>query len=555
VPPPDSLPSTYATRWSRLARSVGLSPDAPVVVALSGGADSVLCLHLIAASRPRPHVLAVHVDHGLRGQESREDAAFCARLCRSLAVPLVRREIALDPEGPSLEARARHARYAVLAEEASIAGIPTVLTGHHADDALETLMMRWVRGTHLGGLAGLKAVRPLSLPAGSSPTEDAAHPLQVVRPLIGMRREEVRRILTDHGLAWREDRSNASPQFTRNRVRHSLLPGLAAACGPEAIENLRAFGAAVEAFEDRLAAGTAHLAWDRPSHAAARHHRSEATLGGTLSRKKLMQLVPPLRRRALWHLLYEGTGRPPSRRLLELIAGDLASGRCTRHSLPQQWSLQLRSGTLHLLPPAQQLSTCTIVANGIVVRQLELPFDPGQVTAQVSTPGGGSSELEAQPALHLTVPGVVSLPDGRQVTAEWVETVPGKPVPRSPATVELDGDTLGGLALSVRFPRTGDRFHPLGAPGRRKLTRFLADVGVPREDRLRIPVVCAGDELLWVCGLRPSDPRRVHSHTTKRLRLELHEAAESSEPAESNDQRLAAPASEAGLFDGVREAG
>jgi len=565
LPPSDMLSSSYASRWSRLARSVGLAPDEPVLVALSGGADSVLLLHLVAVARPRPGVRVVHIDHGLRGAESRADADFCARLCLSLGVPLVRREIALEPEGPSLEARARDARYAVLAEEASAAGLRTVLTGHHADDALETLMMRWVRGTHLGGLAGLKAVRPLQAPDPTAP------PLQVVRPLIGMRREEVRRILADHGLPWREDRSNASPRFTRNRVRHALLPGLETVCGPGAIENLRAFGAAVEAFEDRLAAGTAHLAWERPAHAVARHHRNEATLGGTLSRKQLMQLVPPLRRRALWHLLYEGTGRPPSRRLLELITRDLGAGRCARHSLPRRWSLQLRSDRLHLLPPAQRLSTCTITpslpAEEGRSRQLELPFDKESAAEPLERAGSpkrtSKSErsgtpvrppqrspvhTERPPALLLTVPGVAFLPDGRQVTAEWLETAPGRPVPRSPSTVELDGETLDERTLAVRFPHAGDRFHPLGAPGGRKLTRFLADAGVPREDRTRIPVVCVGDELLWVCGLRPSETRRVHPRTTRRLRLELHEAAEPG-------AETLATAPEAGLFEGAREAG
>ncbi|HUG53430.1 MAG TPA: tRNA lysidine(34) synthetase TilS, partial [Vicinamibacteria bacterium] len=152
-----------------MARAVGLSPRRPVVVALSGGADSVLLLHLLCASSDRPPVRAVHVDHDLRGPESREDALFCARLCRALGVPLALRRIALEPDGPSLEARARELRYSVLAEEARRVKCRTVLTGHHADDALETVLLRWIRGAPLPALAGLRARLVLREPEGAPP--------------------------------------------------------------------------------------------------------------------------------------------------------------------------------------------------------------------------------------------------------------------------------------------------------------------------------------------------------------------------------------------------
>ena len=523
-----------STRWLQLARAVGLAADAPVVVALSGGADSVFLLHLVAAAKPRPRALAVHVDHGLRGEESREDAAFCARLAASLGIPFVRRTVELEGAGPSLEARARTARYRVLCEEAVRASIPTILTGHHADDALETLLQRWMRGTEMHGLPGLKKTlhlqgRPEPRTAqanerlGASDLNPTGVDVQIVRPLIAMRREEVRRILSDAEIPWREDGSNANARFTRNRIRNELLPAIEASCGPEAIENLRAFGAAVEALEDRCASRTAPLAWAPPVHAAARRSSGDLPLGGTLSRAGLLELPTPLRRRALWRLLVEGTGRAPSAPLLGLLLSDLAGGRTTRRSLPGGWSLHLRSSLLHLEPDARAAAPAGNATPEAATGQLEWSF------AEAPTAAPGSTGAQ-----RLDLPGLVTLSDRRQILAEIVYLPRGTDVLRAGTSVEIDASEFvaeppwTAPTLWVRFPSPGDRFHALGAPGSKALSRFLADAGVPREGRASVPLVFAGDELVWVAGIRPCESRRIRPDTEARLRLTL--SAPSPEP-------------------------
>ena len=506
-----------ARRWSRIARSVGLAPDAPVLVALSGGADSVYLLHLVAAAKPRPPLVAVHVDHGLRGKESTADAEFCARLAGSLGVPFVRRKLDLAAGGSSLEARARAARYRALCEEALRAGSASILTGHHADDALETLLQRWMRGTNVRGLPGLR--RNLFLgerPRANERLNETGAPLQVVRPLLAMRREEVRRVLADAGIRWREDGSNRSSGPTRNRVRNELLPAIEASCGPEAVENLRAFGAAVEALEERCAALTAGLAWSPPLHAQARLGPAEIDLGGTLPRKDLLAIPSPLRKRVLWRLLAEAIGRTPCDAVQDRLLEDLASGRTTRHSLPGGFTLHLRSDLIHLVPPRGAACSEPPASRGVAEAdpQLVMSFAVGDPRSS------GAARLE--------LPGLVTLGDGRQITAEIVYLPRGTDVLRSSGTVELDATDFvaqpswAAPTLWVRLPQPGDRFHPLGAPGGKALTRFLADVGVPREDRGRVPLVFAGDELVWVAGIRPCEDRRVRPDTEARLRLALH---------------------------------
>jgi len=501
--PDTATQPAWEGRYARLAHRVGLDPEDPVLVALSGGADSVLLLELAHRARPRPQITAVHVDHGLRDEESDEDARFCAKLCADRGVPFIRRRVHLDPDPSGLEARARAARYGVLAEEAARLGAKCVLTGHHADDHLETLLMRWLRGTALEGLAGLKPKVRLSL---------GARDLVVVRPLIDMRREEVHQILTRQGIAWREDSSNKDERFTRNRVRHGLLPTVEAACGEGGLRNLRAFSEAVEGLESDLASHTAHLHWDPPLHAAALRSRDTAHVGGTLRRGPLLAIPRPLRRRALWRLLSEGTGVGPRRDHVDNILASLERGRCDRFALPKGWILQLRSSTLHLLPPSDHHALHAKAEATGPDLQPALPFDPD---APLVLPPEG---------IRLKIPGSAELPDGRALSAELTDGDPSADVPRSPVHVELDAADLRG-DLYLRYPTPGDRFFPLGAPGSRRLSRFLADAGVPREERGRVPLVFAEGELIWVAGIRPSQHRRVSARTTVRLRLLLHRAA------------------------------
>ena len=294
IPQDPSPTPAWSERWAHLARTVALDPAEPVLVALSGGADSTYLLRVLAVSSAHPAVTAVHVNHGLRGAESEGDARFCAELCRELGIPLVVRRVELDREGPSLEARAREARYRALALEARRQKCSTVLTGHHADDNLETLLMRWVRGTALTGLAALRPRLELSLEGVQ---------LNVLRPLIALRREEVRELLAGAGFPWREDSSNSSDDHTRNRVRNVLLPGIEEVAGQAGVENLRAFGRAVEELEAHLARATAEMVWRQQPVSVACRGGEQVGLGGTLPRAPLMRLPYALRRRALWRLV------------------------------------------------------------------------------------------------------------------------------------------------------------------------------------------------------------------------------------------------------------
>jgi len=555
------LPSQtpWPDRWGRLAARLDIAPGTPVLVALSGGADSVLLAHLLAAAVPASLARAVHVNHGLRGADAAKDAEFCASLCRSLGIPFLLRHAELDPAAPNLEARARSARYRILLEEARSSGHLHILTGHHADDALETLMLRWLRGTGLSGLAGLRErlVIPGEQIDDHQITADATpdiKPVTVLRPLIAMRREEVRRMLRDRGCFWREDKSNVDPRFTRNRLRNQLLPLIGEHCGDEGLSNLEAFSSAVESLEDDLASATAHLGWRPSSFAAASRAGDQTSLGGDLARADLMALSSPLRRRALWRLLSEGTGHPPGRNLLDLLLDDLAKGQCTRHSLPGSWILVMRARELQLVPPTHLLHAGTAPAVDrlappatpqALLPFMEPEFEPDSAPSQAA----GPQAIES-PHFELKVPGIVTLPDGRRLSAEVLERAHLKELPRGSSAVGLDARAIP-TELTVRFPSSGDRFHPLGAPGSKPLRRFLAGQGVPREERCRVPLVLSGSEILWTVGLRPCEPHRVRDMTQQVLLLTLHSNS-AAEQASVTEERPKIPDS---FFDPLTDVG
>jgi tRNA(Ile)-lysidine synthase len=199
-----------------LRRHAMLAGGETVLVAVSGGADSVALLHLLSRLAPdwrlRLHVL--HVDHQLRA-ESAADADFVRALGARLGVAVDVATVAVDRRG-SLEAAARAARYAALEACAARVGAGRIALGHTADDQAETVLMRLVQGAGVRGLAGIPPVRGA-----------------IIRPLIEVRRSALEAELARAGLAWVDDASNRDPKFLRNRIRHELLPLLADSYNPE----------------------------------------------------------------------------------------------------------------------------------------------------------------------------------------------------------------------------------------------------------------------------------------------------------------------------------
>ena len=203
-----SHPPTLLTLATRTTTDASLFGKADVVlVAVSGGGDSMALLHVLALLRKRLHheIVAHGVDHGLR-PEAGAELDLAESLARSLGVPMTRSFVQVA-RGGNLQARAREARLRALRQAALSAGANVIATGHHADDRAETVLLRLLRGAGPGGLAVLPPR------AGD-----------LVRPLIRARRSDIEAHLVRHRVPHAEDPSNADPRFLRVRVRQELLP-------------------------------------------------------------------------------------------------------------------------------------------------------------------------------------------------------------------------------------------------------------------------------------------------------------------------------------------
>jgi tRNA(Ile)-lysidine synthase len=294
---------------------------ARLLVAVSGGADSTALVAVLAALRDAGElsdVHACHVDHGLR-PGSVQDGDFCASLCASLGISL-RRVAVTVPTGGSIQAAARRVRYRALRAAASACGAGHVATGHTRGDQAETVLHRLLRGSGARGLAGIPARRG-----------------NVVRPLIDRSRSEIVAYLRDRGLSWREDPTNASPRFLRNRIRHELLP-LMNALTPE-IERRLATTAGLLRDDDRALERLAAVTVG----AGAKSAPVAALLG-----------VPrAVRRRAIRRLWRAATGsrRDLGAEHVDAVAGLLRRKPPGRVALPRGLEARVAYGLLEIATP------------------------------------------------------------------------------------------------------------------------------------------------------------------------------------------------------------
>ncbi len=222
VPPSDNAPTDNAMKQICQAWPAEQWADVHVVLAVSGGADSMALLRAMLAIKGEfggaGKLHGVHINHQLRQEESGADARWIAEQCRTLGVPITvcRANVQqlADDRRDGLESAAREERYRLLTHEAEQLGARYVATGHTWDDQAETVLFRLLRGSGLRGLSGMRQSRPL----GESVT--------LVRPLLGCRRQDLLAYLQSLDQSFREDLSNKDIRFTRNRIRQELLPRL-----------------------------------------------------------------------------------------------------------------------------------------------------------------------------------------------------------------------------------------------------------------------------------------------------------------------------------------
>ena len=262
-----------------------------VLLAVSGGIDSIAMLRAMSAfcQEPTKRLQVAHFNHALRTADADEDEAFVQDVCQRLGIVCLVGRAGKDRPSveikDSVEASARDARYRFLQETAEHIGARYVATAHTADDQAETILHRIVRGTGIGGLAGMSRARKLG------------RAVTLIRPFLDFHRQELRAYLADIGQTYREDASNRDTRLTRNRIRHELLPMLAESFNPSVDQALRRLGSLAAELQTVIDPLVERLLQENVTTADGENPNSEATVH--IDTKRLAHEPPYLIREVL----------------------------------------------------------------------------------------------------------------------------------------------------------------------------------------------------------------------------------------------------------------
>jgi len=436
-----------------------------VVVAVSGGPDSVALLHMLESLKDVYGIKlhAAHLEHGLRGEESVEDMKFVEELCGSLSIPLTTASEDVgkmaEDEGLSVEATARKARYAFLDEVIKQTGYKKLATGHNANDQAETVLINLMRGSGIAGLSGMK------------PAMDG----RIVRPLIEAKRKEIAAYLEKKKIAYRTDSSNADTRFDRNRVRSILIPMIEKEFNPGIVDSLArtasVFSMVYEYFKEEV---------EKSMREAVKTEEGRVTLN-----LEVFSPYPEIVKLFTFHKILRAMEEEA-----QVISYDTLSALLNVAEKSRSGSrIDIGSGIIALKE----------FKRIVIGRDLAL-YEPYEV--QLDLPGETAVESA-----------------GYVYTTEILKDKPGTgDVYRSGESAYFDFDELS-LPLKARNWREGDKFVPFGLKGSKKVHDVFIDEKVPVSSRTMIPLVCDSDGVIWVTGVRRADRARVTDKTSTIVKI------------------------------------
>ena len=513
-------------------------PDAaPVVIAVSGGSDSVALTRMMSEARKGgklPALVLAHLNHRIRGEEATEDAEFVRTLAETLGLPMRTGEIDVPSAARrrriSLEHAARECRYEFLKDTAVSLGARWVALGHTADDQAETVLFNLLRGSGIHGLAGMPVSRPI----------EPGSPVRIVRPLLGAARGELIEYLGLSGQTYRTDHTNLDTTCTRNRIRHELIPALEAAW-PGVRAELGTFARALGELDSLLDTRACEWLARRASPPAPPAPPSADPVEVPLA--DLQAIEEPMLSYVLRRLITRTLG--DLRRIDEVhvrMIAELVAGGATGSSLDLPRGLIVRRGYDRLCFERGERKVPK--GGGEVVRKAGWTVPEVPAPVELETPGStwwgawvftttvlDGSDVRKELA-DSDAPEVASAPGRPEQDAttamrtfiEWLRKT-------DPSGVEyMDQDRIGAATLAVRGRVAGDRFTPLGAPGQTKLKDFFIRRKIPQAGRDHVPLIVAEGRVLLVVGLGIADGVALTEDTRRILKIRsIREDGNSSE--------------------------
>ncbi len=459
-----------------------------VVVAVSGGPDSLTLLHALRALRKELQITlhVAHLNHNLRGAESDADAAWVAQIAREWQLPatIETRDVGAfaRAEKLSIEAAARQVRYAFLAQTAQRIGARVIAVAHHADDQVETVLMHFLRGAGLAGLSGMPHKTAIGnwglvIPSKELPITD--YELLLVRPLLDVSRADIEKYCQAHALTPRADSSNLDTTLFRNKLRRQVLPYLET-LNPNLRGVIRRAAHGIADDYDYLQT--------QVDAAFARVARQDAETGAIIFA------------RDAWRALHPALQRGTLRAAFQKLRGDFRNLTWTHIEDARNIALEKNAGARAPLPDGLRLvveyDTFTLADES---RRI-LPDLPRLNVERMDLPPQG----------------VTTLPDSEWVVETTRQDLEGL-VDRW--TAFFDAAKCAG-EIYLRPRRAGDRFQPAGLRGHSKsLHEFMIDEKIPRAARAQLPLLVVGDAIAWVCGWRVDERVRVTEATKEIWRV------------------------------------
>lgn len=439
-----------------------------IIVGISGGPDSVCLLHILASLKEEYHltIYGAHLNHNFRGIESQLDAHYVSKLCEDLNLICFIKSIDVaqfsESNGFTFEEAGRILRYQFFDEVSEKVGANKVAVAHNLNDQAETILMRFLRGTGMEGLTAIHHSRG-----------------KVIRPLLNITRPEIEDYCSVHNLSPRLDKTNLEPIYHRNKVRLELIPYLKENYNPNIVETL-ARTAEILKKDSSFMELEAKKAYETLKISES-ENRVELSIRG------INQLHDALRVRALRFACEDLVGKKDVLEYKHIISVlDLLENGQTakKRSLPMGIIVKISYEKLIFTIDKFEYEKDFIY---------ELQINSRQFIDEISQ-------------------GIIINLYSKEEIGD---------ISRDKYVKSFDYDKVKSR-LNVRNRRAGDRFWPLGLTGSKKLKDFFIDLKIDREQRDLIPLLCDGDEIMWVVGYRMSEAYKVNNETTRVLVVEFN---------------------------------
>lgn len=437
-----------------------------VIVAVSGGPDSICLLHVMHTLRKQLNIelIAAHVNHGLRGKEADEDEAYAKELCDFYGIGFFSRKIDIvslaKEKGVSLELAGREARYDFFMELITKLKGNKIALAHNANDQAETILMRIIRGTGLEGLVGIKAVRDEIF----------------VRPIIEIYRHDIENYCNENNLKMRIDRTNLENIYTRNKVRLELIPFIEKNFNVDFLNTLNRMSDTLkkdneymDSVSEEAFKKLCEIKKDKIIMKKELFHEKEAIVARTirLSINKLSGNTNNIEKIHIYDIIkihYHNTGKYielPNNLTAVNNYGDINLQFKEDKYLPDKKEYKI------------ELNSCKVMDD----------FKIKITTAEMN-----------------------KTEDKKLKDYSFVK--------------HFDRDKIKG-DITLRYRKEGDRIIPLGMNGSKKVKDIFIDMKIPKDERDRIPIICFGGEIAWIFGVRISESFKVDKNTENILEISI----------------------------------